>query len=188
VMNAGMHRAASAARAPRAALSGIRLPSGAVAAATPGRQLACVGGVRVPLAASNRSLSSPAGGRGRRATLRRRAAAPAVAVSSQQMPGAVAVYGGGGSGAPRAEGSGVAIVGLGTRGSVVVDRLVAQGVLSAAEFWALNSDTVSLQAAYAPNRWRLPPNSVDAAEQVGRARYCEELTTHRTSSNRRLTQ
>jgi hypothetical protein len=29
-----------------------------------------------------------------------------------------------------------------------------------AEYWSLNSDTVSLQSAYAPNRWRLPPSSV----------------------------
>lgn len=62
-----------------------------------------------------------------------------------------------------ASGAGVAVVGIGTRGGVVVDRLLAQGVLPRAAFWSLNSDTVSLQSARAPNRWRLPPGNVDPA-------------------------
>lgn len=87
-----------------------------------------------------------------------------VAVVSSTLPGTVAGQGGGAC----AEGAGVAIIGLGTRGSVVVDRLVAQGVLPLAEYWSLNSDTVSLQSAYAPNRWRLPPSSVDLSDQACR--------------------
>ena len=61
----------------------------------------------------------------------------------------------------KTDGAGVAVVGIGTRGGVVVDRLLAQGVLPRAVFWSLNSDAVSLQSARAPNRWRLPPGNVD---------------------------
>lgn len=46
---------------------------------------------------------------------------------SSTLPGAVAGAGAGGNSCT--EGAGVAVIGLGTRGSVVVDRLVAQGVL-----------------------------------------------------------
>jgi len=90
--------------------------------------------------------------------------ATTVAVASATLPGPASGQGGGAC----AEGAGVAVVGLGTRGSVVVDRLVAQGVLPLAEYWSLNSDTVSLQSAYAPNRWRLPPSGVDVSDQACR--------------------
>lgn len=84
------------------------------------------------------------------------------AVASSTRPAAASRQ----DGEAHAEGAGVAVVGLGTRGSVVVDRLVEQGVLPLAEYWSLNSDTVSLQAAYAPNRWRLPPSNVDLTDQA----------------------
>ena len=121
------------------------------------------------LFASKQRLVSHAQGQRRRLQLRRSSSSSptsttTVAVVSSTLPGAVAGQGGG----TCAEGAGVAVVGLGTRGSVVVDRLVAQGVLPLAEYWSLNSDTVSLQSAYAPNRWRLPPSSVDVSQQACR--------------------
>ena len=66
----------------------------------------------------------------------------------------------------RPDGAGLAIVGLGSRGGVVVDRFISGRVFSRARFWALNADTVSLAAALAPNRWRLPPSTVDPASQA----------------------
>ena len=66
----------------------------------------------------------------------------------------------------RGEGAGVTIVGIGTRGTVVVDRLVKQKVLPLAEYWVLNSDTNSLQNSAAPNRWRLPPGNVPATDSA----------------------
>ena len=56
----------------------------------------------------------------------------------------------------KTDGAGVAVVGIGTRGGVVVDRLLAQGVLPRAVFWSLNSDAVSLQSARAPTAGASP--------------------------------
>ena len=50
----------------------------------------------------------------------------------------------------KTDGAGVAVVGIGTRGGVVVDRLLAQGVLPRAVFWSLNSDARLLSSARAP--------------------------------------
>ena len=62
----------------------------------------------------------------------------------------------------------VALVGLGTRGGVVVDALALGGPLERAEYWALNSDPVSLQASACANRWRLPPSNVDVSGRAAR--------------------
>lgn len=64
------------------------------------------------------------------------------------------------------DGGGVAVVGLGARGCAVVDRLVSRGGLPNAQFWSLSADANSLQTALAPNRWRLPPGTVDPKDSA----------------------
>ena len=130
----------------------------------------CHSALRASSSSSTASLASrrlvrPSRSRLLQLRIQRRSSSPittTVAVVSSTVPGAISSQGGG----TCAEGAGVAVIGLGTRGSVVVDRLVAQGVLPLAEYWSVNSDTVSLQNAYAPNRWRLPPSSVDVSNQA----------------------
>ena len=70
------------------------------------------------------------------------------------------------SAATSSDGGGVAIVGLGARGCAVVDRLVSRGALRRAQFWSLSADPNALQTALAPNRWRLPPGTVDAKDSA----------------------
>ena len=89
--------------------------------------------------------------------------APVVAVASASSNPQTLPRGGKSS---RGEGAGVTVVGIGTRGTVVVDRLVKQKVLPLAEYWVLNSDTNSLQSSAAPNRWRLPPGNVPATDSA----------------------
>ena len=68
--------------------------------------------------------------------------------------------------ATSSDGGGVAIVGLGARGCAVVDRLVSRGALRRAQFWSLGADPNALQTALAPNRWRLPPGTVDPKDSA----------------------
>ena len=70
------------------------------------------------------------------------------------------------SAATSSDGGGVAIVGLGARGCAVVDRLVSRGALRRAQFWSLSADPNALQTALAPNRWRLPPGTVDPKDSA----------------------
>ena len=70
------------------------------------------------------------------------------------------------SAATSSDGGGVAIVGLGARGCAVVDRLVSRGALRRAQFWSLGADPNALQTALAPNRWRLPPGTVDPKDSA----------------------
>ena len=70
------------------------------------------------------------------------------------------------SAATSSDGGGVAIVGLGARGCAVVDRLVSRGALRRAQFWSLSADPNALQTALSPNRWRLPPGTVDPKDSA----------------------
>ena len=69
------------------------------------------------------------------------------------------------SAATSSDGGGVAIV-ASARGCAVVDRLVSRGALRRAQFWSLGADPNALQTALAPNRWRLPPGTVDPKDSA----------------------